>query len=102
VTARRKAREIGVRSALGASRTQIIGHFMRQGAAIALMGIVVGVVAATALSSALRPLVYGISPRDPITLGVVALLLGVVALLATLLPSWRASRVDAVVALRAE
>jgi len=54
------------------------------------------------LGTALRPLVYGISPRDPLTIAAVSVGLGAVALLATLLPAWRASRVDAVIALRTE
>jgi putative ABC transport system permease protein len=97
-----RIREIGVRSALGASRGQILGHFLRQGGTLAAVGIAVGTVGVSLLGSALRPLVYGISPRDPVTITVVALGLGGVALLATMIPAWRASRVDAMVALRAE
>lgn len=97
-----RVREIGVRSALGASRGQILGHFLRQGGTLAAVGIAVGTVGVTLLGSALRPLVYGISPRDPVTITVVALGLGCVAILATMIPAWRASRVDAMVALRAE
>ncbi len=97
-----RVREIGVRSALGASRGQILGHFLRQGGTLAAIGISVGAVGVSLLGSALRPLVYGISPRDPITILVVALGLGAVALLATMIPAWRASRVDAMVALRTE
>ena len=97
-----RVREIGVRSALGATQGQILGHFMRQGGRLAAMGIAVGGGAALLLGTALRPLVYGISPRDPWTIATVSVGLGAVALLATLLPAWRASRVDAVVALRTE
>ncbi|MEP7383918.1 MAG: FtsX-like permease family protein, partial [Gemmatimonadota bacterium] len=97
-----RIREIGVRSALGATRGQILGHFLRQGGTLAAVGIGVGVVGVTLLGSALRPLVYGISPRDPVTIVVVSIGLGLVALLATMIPAWRASRVDAMVALRSE
>lgn len=97
-----RVREIGVRSALGASRRQILGHFLRQGGVLALAGIGIGVVGLAVLGGVLRPLVYGISPRDPVTIVVVSLGLGLVALTATLLPAWRASRVDAMEALRTE
>jgi ABC-type antimicrobial peptide transport system permease subunit len=75
---------------------------MRQGAAIAGVGIAVGILMATLLSSALKPLVFGISPRDPLTMATVALALGGVAMLATWFPAWRASRVDAAIALRVD
>jgi putative ABC transport system permease protein len=95
-----RVREIGVRSALGATREQIVGYFLRQGATLAALGIAIGVVGVLALGHVLRPLVYGISPRDPLTIALVSLGLGGVALLATLLPAWRASRIDAMEALR--
>lgn len=97
-----RIREIGVRSALGATREQILRHFLREGGVLAAMGIAIGVVGATLMGSALRPLVYGISPRDPVTILFVSVGLGAVALVSTLLPAWRASRVDAMEALRAE
>lgn len=97
-----RIREIGVRSALGATREQILGHFLRQGSVLAAMGIGIGAVGATLMGSALRPLVYGISPRDPVTIVLVSVGLGAVALVSTLVPAWRASRVDAMEALRAE
>lgn len=97
-----RIREIGVRSALGASERQILVHFMRQGSALAAAGVLIGALAAIGLGSALRPLAYGISPRDPVTIALVAGGLGVVALLSTLLPAWRASRVEAMTALRGE
>jgi putative ABC transport system permease protein len=97
-----RVREIGVRAALGATRRQILVHFLRQGGVLAAIGIAVGVVGATLLGGALRPLVYGISPRDPTTIIVVSCALAVVALASTLLPAWRASRVNTMVALRSE
>lgn len=97
-----RIREIGVRSALGATRRQILGRFLWQGGQLAAIGIVAGIVGVLTLGRALTPLVYGISPRDPLTLVVVSLGLGAVALVATLLPAWRASRVDAAIALRAD
>ena len=97
-----RIREIGVRSALGATRQQILRHFLRQGGVLAATGIAIGVGGAWLLGSALRPLVYGISPRDPLTIALVSLGLGGVALVSTLLPAWRASRVDPMTALRTE
>ncbi|MFN8668030.1 MAG: ADOP family duplicated permease [Gemmatimonadaceae bacterium] len=97
-----RVREIGVRSALGATREQILGHFLSQGSGLAVAGIAIGVVGASLLGEALRPLVYGISPRDPVTISVVALALGVVALASTMGPAWRASRIEAMEALRSE
>jgi len=97
-----RVREIGVRSALGATRRQILGHFLSQGSGMAASGIAIGVLGASLMGEALRPLVFGISPRDPVTISVVALALGVVALLSTLGPAWRASRVEAMEALRGE
>lgn len=97
-----RVREIGVRSALGASRGQIVGHFLRQGGVLALAGIAIGIAGSFMLAGALKPLVFGISPRDPLTIAGVSAGLGLVALLATLLPAWRASRVDAAVALRSD
>jgi putative ABC transport system permease protein len=99
---RERTREIGVRTALGASPSHILGHFLRQGLVLAVAGIAVGTGAALLLGASLRPLVYGISTRDPLTLGLVALVLGVVAMAATLLPAWRGSRLDPVMALRTE
>jgi len=97
-----RIREIGVRSALGASQRQILSHFLRQGGALAAGGIGLGALAALWLGGALRPLAYGISPRDPATIVLLAAVLGAVAVVATLLPAWRASRVDAMTALRSE
>ena len=95
-----RTREIGVRSALGATSRQILRHFLLEGGRLAAAGIVVGVSISLVVAGALRPLVFGVSVRDPWTLIVCAVGLGVVALAGTAVPTWRATRVDANVALR--
>lgn len=97
-----RVREIGVRSALGATREQILGHFLSQASGLAVTGIVIGAVGSYLMGEALRPLAFGISPRDPITISIAALALGVVALASTMGPAWRASRIEAMEALRSE
>jgi len=97
-----RTREIGVRSALGASaRAQVrmvVGHSLR----ITAIGVAAGVIAALALAGRVEPLLFEIPPRDPVTFVLVVLTLHLVAALASSLPAWRASRVDPNVALRAE
>jgi putative ABC transport system permease protein len=100
--ASRRTREIGVRVALGAGRGAVARGVAGEGLAYALAGVAVGLVAAAALTRAMRTLVYGVSPTDPVTFGGLALLLFGVACLASWLPARRAARVDPVVALRAE
>jgi len=97
-----RTREIGVRSALGASRGSILGLIFRQGMGLAMMGVAIGFVGAIAASRALITLLFGISPLDPVTyMGVIALLLGVSAL-ACLVPARRAAGIDPAITLRAE
>ncbi len=97
-----RTREIAVRSALGASQGRIVGQFVRQGATMVGIGLVIGTAGALALGGALESLVYGLSSRDPITLLMVGGILAAVALFATWWPATRAARVDAAVALRGE
>jgi ABC-type lipoprotein release transport system permease subunit len=75
---------------------------MKQGGLLVTAGIAGGMVGAAALTRLITGLLYGVSPRDPLTLTAVPLLLGGVAMLATLVPAWRAARVDPVIALRAD
>ncbi len=92
--------EIGVRMALGARPADVVRMILRQGVAIALIGIVIGTGAAAGLSTFLKSQLYAVSPLDPGVYAMVAALLGLVALAACLIPARRAMRVDPVEALR--
>jgi putative ABC transport system permease protein len=94
--------EMGIRMALGARRGHILGMVLRQGAMPSLIGLAAGVVASMAVNRALRSFLFGVSVVDPVTIGAVVLVLGVVSLAATYLPALRATRVDPAMALRWE
>jgi putative ABC transport system permease protein len=95
-----RTREIGVRAALGATRTHIVALIARQGLMLTALGIVIGLVGAIAASQALASLLFGISRLDPATYAGVAALLAGVSAVACWAPAWRASRVDPAVTLR--
>ncbi len=97
-----RVREIGVRSALGASRADILRMIVRQGLGMTALGALFGVAAAVGLSRLMTSLLYGVSPLDPGTYIGVTAVLGVVALGACLIPALRAARVDPMATLRAE
>jgi ABC-type antimicrobial peptide transport system permease subunit len=97
-----RMRELGVRLALGARASDVVGMVLRQGLALALAGAAVGLVAALALARLLGSLLYGVSAHDPAIFATVPLLLALVAVLATLVPARRAAAVDPARALRAE
>jgi putative ABC transport system permease protein len=101
-TVAQRTREIGVRIALGAQRGHVLGHVMRQGLTLAALGIAVGTALALALARTIAGLVAGVSARDPLTLALSGLVVGLVAVGACLVPALRASRVDPVTALAAE
>ena len=88
--------------ALGAARSRVLGLVVSQGMALAGAGVVIGLLAAFGLTRLLSTQLYGVSATDPVTFVLVSGLLVGVALLATLLPAMRATRVDPVVALRDE
>lgn len=94
--------EIGIRMALGASRKNVLGLILRQGLLLSLAGTAAGVAGALALSRFIRTMLFGVKPTDPVTFAVVALLLTLVALLASYIPARRATKVDPMVALRYE
>ena len=97
-----RMREIGVRSALGASRGDIMALVVRQGMALTALGAAIGLAGAVAASRALVTLLFGISRLDPITYIGVIVLLAVVSAIACWMPAWRAARVDPALTLRAE
>lgn len=97
-----RTREIGVRLALGAGPNRVMAHVLRQGMMLVGIGLIVGVLAALALTRLLSSLLYAVSAGDPITFATVVGLLTAVALLAIYIPARRATRVDPLVAMQAE
>ena len=94
--------EIGIRMALGAQARDVLGLVLRRAAVVTAAGIVIGAGLALLLTRLLAALLYGVEPGDPATFVSVAVLLGVIALVAGYIPARRATRVDAIAALRAE
>jgi putative ABC transport system permease protein len=97
-----RTREIGVRMALGAGVSSILRLILREGMALALAGLALGLASATVLSRLLTRFLYGITPNDPVSYAVATILVGGVALAACAVPAWQAARVDPMVALRYE
>jgi putative ABC transport system permease protein len=96
------AHDIGVRMALGAPRSSIVGMVVRHGFQLTIAGIVLGLIGAGALTRVMSSLLFGISATDLVTFAAVPVMLAAVALLASCIPALRATRVDPVVALRDE
>jgi predicted permease len=97
-----RTRELAVRVALGARREELLRMVLGEALLLGAVGVAVGLAGALLLSRVLSGMLYSLSPRDPVTLGAVALLLLATTLLAGYLPARRATRVDPVIALRAE
>ena len=93
-------RDIGILLALGARRENILTLVVRQGMQLTLIGIFAGLLGATALTRVIASLLFGVTTTDAATFLAVPALLAVVALTATVIPAWRASMVDPMVALR--
>jgi predicted permease len=101
-TATRRTREMGIRMALGASRSQILQLALRETFLLVTIGIAAGILAALGAARLISTLLYGLKPTDPLTMAAAALLMVAVAALAGYIPARRASRVDPMVALRYE
>ncbi|HEX2663265.1 MAG TPA: ABC transporter permease [Candidatus Acidoferrum sp.] len=97
-----RTREIGIRIALGAQRRDVLRSVLLEGGQTSLLGIILGIAAATVLMRLLSSELYGVSATDPLTFGAVAIIVSAVAMLACYIPARRAMRVDPMVALRYE
>lgn len=98
----RRTREIGIRVAIGAGRGEVLRLILTNGLALALTGVVIGMAAAAWASRLMQSLLHDVAPQDPATFVVVGVLLSLVAGIASVVPAWRATRVDPVTALKAE
>ncbi|NOT07109.1 MAG: ABC transporter permease [Gemmatimonadales bacterium] len=97
-----RTKELGLRMALGAEAPRVLAGVLRQGLALAAVGIVVGLGGAFALQRAVAGMLYGVEATDPLTLAAVSLLMVVAAVLAALIPALRATRVNPMEAIRSE
>jgi predicted permease len=97
-----RTREIGIRMAIGARQGDMIRMFLRHGLLLTGIGLIIGWGAAFGLTRLMSSLLFGVSPMDPVTYCAVAAVLGAIALLASFIPAYRASRIDPVNALRWE
>ena len=97
-----RRREIGIRMALGGTRSGVVAQVMKQGLQLTAIGVVVGLAGALGLNRLIASVLFGVKPTDPTTLAAVIMTITLVAAGACWLPAWRASRVDPSVVLRAD
>ncbi len=97
-----RRREIGIRVALGAARSQVLAQIMKQGLQVAALGVALGLAGALAVNRLIASLLFGVQPTDTVTIALVIATITVVAVLASWLPAWRASRLDPNIVLRDE
>jgi ABC-type antimicrobial peptide transport system permease subunit len=97
-----RTQEMGVRIALGAKQSDVLGLVVRQGVTLAAVGVVIGLIGAFGITRVIRSLLYNVTPTDPLSFGGVALFLALIAVVASYLPARRATNVDPIVALRNE
>ncbi|HET7114800.1 MAG TPA: ABC transporter permease [Pyrinomonadaceae bacterium] len=97
-----RTNEIGIRMALGAQGRDVLMMIVKQGSKLILIGLAIGLFGAFVVTRLVASLLFGVTAKDPVTFAVVAMLLGIVALLACYVPAWRATKVDPMEALRCE
>jgi ABC-type antimicrobial peptide transport system permease subunit len=101
-TVARRTREIGIRIALGATSALILGRMLRETLAVSGIGIILGLAATAATTKILSAFLFGLSPRDPTTLGLVTMILMAIAVIAGYVPARRAAGIDPMRTLKAE
>jgi len=99
-TVAQRTREIGIRIALGAKRSDVLKMTVKQGLKLVGIGVVIGAVAALVLTRAMESLLFGVSATDPVTFATISAVLIGVAALASFIPALRATKIDPMVALR--
>jgi putative ABC transport system permease protein len=97
-----RTRELGIRAALGARQNDLLRLVISQALVLVGAGVAIGLAAALGLTRVMRSLLFGVSATDPVTFVLLAATLGLVALVASFVPAWRAARVAPIVALRHE
>jgi ABC-type antimicrobial peptide transport system permease subunit len=97
-----RRREIGIRMALGAARSHVLARIMKQGLQLTVIGIAAGLAGALALNRLIASLLFGVQPTDAVTIALVIATITAVALAASWMPAWRASRMDPNIVLKDE
>jgi putative ABC transport system permease protein len=97
-----RQREIGIRLALGATRSHVLTQIMKQGLQVTAFGVIIGLGGALAVNRLIASLLFGVQATDPVTMGFVIAIITIVAMAASWLPAWRASQVDPIIVLRDE
>ncbi len=95
-----RSREVGIRMALGAGRADVLRLVVGQGLRFAAIGLAIGLAMSVAVTRLMSKLLYGVSPLDPLVIAGVVLLLALVSVSSSLLPAWRATRINPILAIR--
>jgi putative ABC transport system permease protein len=101
-TVAQRTAEFGTRMALGARAVDVVQLVLRDSAKLLAIGLSLGLAGGVGVGFTMKSMLFGLSPLDPLSLGLVVALLSAVTMTATALPAWRASRIDPVIALRTE
>src|SRR5581483_10503 len=97
-----RTREVGIRVALGASKSEVLRLLVKPGVILTVIGMAIGLVLAILVSTLIAGMLYGVNSTDPITFGGISVLLSAVAIIASAIPAWRAAKVDPMIALRCD